>query len=50
MNHTNWFALNIKNIAHKLVISTVAHDDEYDAYEWYEKANKGLGEEFLTEL
>ena len=37
-------------MAYKIIISPFAHDDEYDAYEWYEQAKKGLGEEFLAEL
>jgi plasmid stabilization system protein ParE len=37
-------------MAYKIIISALAHDDEYDAYVWYEKSSKGLGEEFLTEL
>lgn len=50
MNHTNLSAKNTTEMAYKIIISTLAHDDEYDAYEWYEKASKGLGEAFLNEL
>jgi toxin ParE1/3/4 len=37
-------------MAHKIVISPLAHIDEYEAYEWYELQRTGLGEEFLAEL
>ena len=37
-------------MAHQIILSPIAHDDEYDAYEWYEQQRKGLGEEFLQEL
>ncbi len=37
-------------MAHKIVISSFAHEDEYEAYEWYEQQRTGLGEELLNEL
>jgi hypothetical protein len=37
-------------VAHKIIITPFAHEDEYDAYSWYEKRRKGLGEELLKEL
>jgi toxin ParE1/3/4 len=37
-------------VAHKIVISPLAHLDEYQAYEWYESQKEGLAEELLTEL
>jgi plasmid stabilization system protein ParE len=37
-------------MAYKIVISPLAHLDEYEAYEWYEIQSKGLGEKFLTTL
>ena len=37
-------------MAHQIILSPTAHDDEYDACKWYEKQLKGLGEEFLQEL
>ena len=37
-------------MAHKIIITPFAHEDEYDAYSWYEKRRKGLGEELLKEL
>lgn len=33
MNHTNLSAKNTTEMAYKIIISTLAHDDEYDAYE-----------------
>ncbi|MES2775346.1 MAG: hypothetical protein V4722_14325 [Bacteroidota bacterium] len=37
-------------MAYKIVISPLAHEDEYEAYKWYEDARAGLGEELLYEL
>jgi len=37
-------------MAHKIVITPFANNDEYEAYEWYEKQRIGLGEELLKEL
>ena len=37
-------------MAHTIVITPFAHEDEYEAYTWYEKQRKGLGEELLKEL
>lgn len=37
-------------MAHKIVITPFAINDEYEAYEWYEKQRTGLGEELLKEL
>jgi len=36
-------------MAHKLVITPFAHNDEDKAYEWYEAQRTGLGED-LKEL
>ena len=37
-------------MAYKVVITPLAHLDEFEAYEWYELQRIGLGEELLTEL
>ncbi len=37
-------------MANKLVISSFAHEEEVEAYEWYELQRAGLGDEFLLEL
>ena len=37
-------------MAHKIVITPFAYNDEYEAYEWYEKQRIGLGEELLKKL
>lgn len=37
-------------MAHKLVITPFAHNDENEAYEWYESQRTGLGEKLLKEL
>ena len=37
-------------MAHKLVITPFAYNDEQEAYEWYEAQRTGLGEELLKEL
>ena len=37
-------------MAYKIVITPLAHLDEFEAYEWYEQQCFGLGEELLTEL
>ncbi|HEX5153873.1 MAG TPA: hypothetical protein VFW07_20645 [Parafilimonas sp.] len=37
-------------MAHKIIISPFAHNDEYEAYTWYEKQRAGLGDELLKEL
>jgi plasmid stabilization system protein ParE len=37
-------------MASKIVITPLAHLDEFEAYEWYEQQRIGLGEELLTEL
>ncbi|MES2645551.1 MAG: hypothetical protein V4717_01655 [Bacteroidota bacterium] len=37
-------------MTYKIVISTLAHSDEYEAYELYEQQRSGLGDEFLFEL
>jgi hypothetical protein len=37
-------------VAYRIVISEAAFNDEYAAYEWYEKQQLGLGEELLAEL
>jgi toxin ParE1/3/4 len=43
-------ANTIKSMVHKIVITTYAELDTFDAYEWYEQERPGLGEEFLFEL
>ena len=37
-------------MAHKIVITSFAYNDEYEAYTWYEEQRKGLGDELLKEL
>ena len=37
-------------MAYKIVITPFAHNDEYEAYAWYENQRIGLGDELLTEL
>ncbi|HRH47754.1 MAG TPA: type II toxin-antitoxin system RelE/ParE family toxin [Panacibacter sp.] len=37
-------------MAYKIVITPFAHNDEYEAYTWYEEQRIGLGEELLKEL
>lgn len=37
-------------MAYPVIISSYAHQDEDDAYTWYEKQRTGLGDELLTEL
>jgi toxin ParE1/3/4 len=40
----------MKSMVHKIVITSYAELDTFDAYEWYEQERSGLGEEFLFEL
>ncbi|CAN5119870.1 hypothetical protein BH11BAC6_BH11BAC6_01420 [soil metagenome] len=37
-------------MAHKIVITPFAHNDESEAYNWYEEQLPGLREELLKEL
>ena len=37
-------------MAHKVVITPFAYNDEYEAYVCYEEQHVGLGDEFLNEL
>jgi len=37
-------------MAHKVVITPFAYNDEYETYVWYEEQHVGLGDEFLNEL
>ena len=37
-------------MAYKVVITPFAHNDEDEAYSWYEEQRTGLGEELLQEL
>ncbi len=37
-------------MAHKLIITSFAHNDEDEAYEWYEKQRTGFGDEILKNL
>jgi toxin ParE1/3/4 len=37
-------------MVHKIVITSYAELDTFDAYEWYEQERIGLGKEFLFEL
>lgn len=37
-------------MAHQIVITPFAHNDEIEAYTWYEEQRTGLGEELLNEL
>ena len=37
-------------MAHKIVITPFAHNDELEAYTWYEEQRIGLGEELLIEI
>jgi hypothetical protein len=37
-------------MAYKIVITPFAHNDEDEAYLWYEEQRTGLGEELLKEL
>ncbi len=37
-------------MAYKLIISPFAHEEEDEAYQWYEKQRPGLGDELLEEL
>jgi toxin ParE1/3/4 len=37
-------------MAHNIVITPFAHNDEYEAYAWYEEQRTGLGDELLKEL
>lgn len=37
-------------MVHKIVITSYAELDTFEAYEWYEQEKLGLGEEFLLEL
>ena len=37
-------------MTYKVLISSLAHLDESEGYEWYEQQRSGLGDEFLLEL
>lgn len=37
-------------MAHKIIITPLAHIDEYEAFTWYEEQRTGLGDEMLIEL
>ena len=37
-------------MAHKIVITPFAHNDEYEAYTWYEEQRTGFGDALLKEL
>ena len=37
-------------MTYKIVITPFAHNEEYEAYTWYEEQHMGLGDELLKEL
>jgi hypothetical protein len=37
-------------MVHKIVVTSFAEQDTFEAYEWYEQERSGLGDEFLLEL
>ena len=37
-------------MTYTIVITPYAHNDEYEAYTWYEEQRTGLGDELLKEL